>query len=607
MRRIVAVPTAAAIALALVAGGCSSPPPPGVSPVVVPALWAVTKAGTSGIERASVTVDLHAAGGEQTPGFSIDLATEEAQGAGPQWTAASAAAAATAMLWSGVDPSTVSISFTVTGQIDGPSAGGILTVGTLAALRGETLDPDVTMTGMISPDGSIGIVGGVPLKIRAAAAAGLKTVLVPAVLTDKSDELVEEGRQLGVEVIGVRTVDAAYAHFTGRTLDAMPATMPSLTPAVETATKAITDSMIAQLDEVIAALPAGKRSAFAEDRHAADFARYSEDHALSYGIAASAYRRALQVKTRADVIAAMTTMSRTEIVTQIDDFATEVRADLATAILEAVDKRDLGIGQQMSLISALGWLFRAYANTLAVRESLSDDMSEDEVLAAARVIIDQRAAVNAYWPGARAIVDAMPNAPVFDADDGVRFLAGYSRFLRRAAQANTDYLDDVYHDRAVLGLERRAAQIMLDEAEVDPANPLQLPDEVADAAAALSAYVLTGAVIAAEQDALHLGGHQEDSAMWARDPVALTAAVETASGVASMFIANAAKRDVVLDLPIWSTKWTMAVTELTAGTDLFAPAATLALEELWYAAIGGGMLDAATQLQAAKPSATATR
>ena len=53
--------------------------------------------------------------------------------------------------------------------IGGPSAGGTMTVGIIAALEGWSVRKDVMMTGMINPDGTIGPVGGILEKASAAA------------------------------------------------------------------------------------------------------------------------------------------------------------------------------------------------------------------------------------------------------------------------------------------------------------------------------------------------------------------------------------------------------------------------------------------------------
>jgi len=66
-----------------------------------------------------------------------------------------------------------------TSIIGGPSAGGTMTVGIIAALMGWKINPNVMMTGMINPDGSIGPVGGILEKAAAAHEAGVKLFLIP--------------------------------------------------------------------------------------------------------------------------------------------------------------------------------------------------------------------------------------------------------------------------------------------------------------------------------------------------------------------------------------------------------------------------------------------
>ena len=63
--------------------------------------------------------------------------------------------------------------------VDGPSAGGVLTILMIARILGIETRKDVCMTGTILPDGSIGPVGGVLEKAKAAAARGIKIFLVP--------------------------------------------------------------------------------------------------------------------------------------------------------------------------------------------------------------------------------------------------------------------------------------------------------------------------------------------------------------------------------------------------------------------------------------------
>jgi len=63
--------------------------------------------------------------------------------------------------------------------IEGPSAGASLTVATIAALEGKSLNQSVMMTGTINSDGTIGAVGGIAEKAKAAKDVGAVLFLVP--------------------------------------------------------------------------------------------------------------------------------------------------------------------------------------------------------------------------------------------------------------------------------------------------------------------------------------------------------------------------------------------------------------------------------------------
>jgi uncharacterized protein len=114
-------------------------------------------------------------------------------------------------------------------EIGGPSASGYVTVGMWALITNHTLNPDVAMTGMILPDGSIGPVGGLPAKIKAAAQEGYEIVLIPygqQIYQTSSGQvinLIDYGKKLGVDVIPIMSVRQAIYYFTGANL-----TIPSL-------------------------------------------------------------------------------------------------------------------------------------------------------------------------------------------------------------------------------------------------------------------------------------------------------------------------------------------------------------------------------------------
>lgn len=67
----------------------------------------------------------------------------------------------------------------VISTVDGASAGALMTIITHAAATGEPLWENRTLTGTINPDGSIGAVGGVIEKARAAKEAGKDLLLLP--------------------------------------------------------------------------------------------------------------------------------------------------------------------------------------------------------------------------------------------------------------------------------------------------------------------------------------------------------------------------------------------------------------------------------------------
>jgi uncharacterized protein len=63
--------------------------------------------------------------------------------------------------------------------VGGPSAGAALTIATIAALQNKKIKSDILMTGTINPDGTIGEVGGILEKAKAAKELGVTMFLVP--------------------------------------------------------------------------------------------------------------------------------------------------------------------------------------------------------------------------------------------------------------------------------------------------------------------------------------------------------------------------------------------------------------------------------------------
>ena len=117
-------------------------------------------------------------------------------------------------------------------EIGGPSASGYITAAMYALLTNRSLFGNVTMTGMIMPDGTIGPVGGIPDKVEAAAQLGFKEVLIPygqQIYQSSSGALVNVtalGDKLGIKVIPVATIYQAIYYLTGVNIT-YSATIPS--------------------------------------------------------------------------------------------------------------------------------------------------------------------------------------------------------------------------------------------------------------------------------------------------------------------------------------------------------------------------------------------
>ncbi|MFD5318003.1 S16 family serine protease [Streptomyces sp. NPDC127098] len=120
------------------------------------------------------------------------------------------AAVSAALGYLGLDGSEVSVELNLP-RIGGPSAGLLFSLGIVDVLRGDGRGGDLTGgrviagTGTIEADGTVGPVGGVPLKTRAAARDGADVFLVPRdECSDAQADLPE-----GLRLIPVTTLSGA--------------------------------------------------------------------------------------------------------------------------------------------------------------------------------------------------------------------------------------------------------------------------------------------------------------------------------------------------------------------------------------------------------------
>lgn len=163
---------------------------------------------------------------EKTGGksFRVGFSEDEVAGTGDQWRAAGWNAAVVATLLTGAPLTGREVRFDVNGRIDGPSAGALMTLGLLSLIRGDKLKTDVTMTGTINPDGTVGPVGGIPYKVDGVRKAHKKRMLIPLGQRNSADvdgnlvDVVALGHRKGIKVTEVADVYAVYKAFTGKSL-----------------------------------------------------------------------------------------------------------------------------------------------------------------------------------------------------------------------------------------------------------------------------------------------------------------------------------------------------------------------------------------------------
>lgn len=138
----------------------------------------------------------------------------------------------------GIDTSNIDLIYTVESNasvVEGPSAGAALTIATIAAVENKTINKNVTITGTINLDGTIGPVGGVLEKAKAAKSHGFKLFLVPLgqgisvyyephvtcekygmvefCTTEYKPKKVDIGNETGIKVVEIGSVEEALKYF----------------------------------------------------------------------------------------------------------------------------------------------------------------------------------------------------------------------------------------------------------------------------------------------------------------------------------------------------------------------------------------------------------
>jgi hypothetical protein len=178
----------------------------------------------------------------------VGIYEEVAGSLGPQWRAGVWLASFVSATVINKDLTDFKFTAEAGGHVDGASASGLMTAGYLASMIGAKVDPAVTMTGIINPDGTIGPVGGIPQKFVGSIEKGKKKLGYPIGMRHAEDansgqrvDLVALAKEHGAEAVEVADVYAAVELLTGKKL-------PRPVPVAETQ-MALEDEVVKALDE----------------------------------------------------------------------------------------------------------------------------------------------------------------------------------------------------------------------------------------------------------------------------------------------------------------------------------------------------------------------
>jgi hypothetical protein len=165
----------------------------------------------------SETIEMEYARRPDGSPFRLAISEQNPGSSGPSLQSSFWQAAVVAALHESDDLSGVRVTFSVPSDIDGPSAGGVISLALLSAINQKELPDDFAFTGSILPDGTIGHIGGIAEKLRAAKDRGASRMLIPAGMRLAEDmttgELVDLHSLAGkynITLIPVRNLKAAY-------------------------------------------------------------------------------------------------------------------------------------------------------------------------------------------------------------------------------------------------------------------------------------------------------------------------------------------------------------------------------------------------------------
>jgi hypothetical protein len=438
--------------------------------VTVQALWYGTS--SEGQVVGGVTpVAITAVADDPDSPLAVDLRGLQAKGAGPMWTAATSVAAVQAVLESGVDPRIGQLQYSLTEEIDGPSAGALMTVGSLAAIAGESISDSITMTGTVLPDGSVGAVAGIPAKIRAAAKAGFAQVLIPIgseVSVDPSTKIavdtIEQGKSLGVQVTPVGSVPEAYAILTGKPLEKPEAASAPIDAQILQLLTARSEALIvsAQAQEAsLKALLGGAASSEAAQAGsqsvetliiAAQDALSQNDPVLAFAAASEASLSARR-QTVSATLQAASARPLAELTAQVAQEAEESRVLINAEVRRTAEFPVTKIAQLAALGPTLAWGDFALSSINIVKDRLKAVTTFAELVDIAQFLEVAQFEAEIYMTADAESLQYLGVRPMSDTKATVDLLDAYVDLLNYAARSNRIYAES-------LGLETSSSRYL---------------------------------------------------------------------------------------------------------------------------------------------------
>jgi len=287
-------------------------------------------------------------------------------GAGNQWRASVWMASFLAASTLGRQLNDYEFGVSAGGLIDGPSAGGLTTAAMMAAMTGLPVNPDVTMTGTVNPDGSIGPVGGIPQKIAGAAAKGKKVFGYPVgqrydldVATKTLVDLHGVASDNGVVAREVKDIYEAYELMTGKALPRptpVDAAQMEISPKHFQRLQATASAWLARAESNIALLKQQRSPYAGASRALLQEAEASYERAKRYqtqGMVSVAYEKAVEAAAYTEVAQRCTKLITQLVSLDVDGVMLELSALLSVEAEHAAFLARLATEEPKSVAATL--------------------------------------------------------------------------------------------------------------------------------------------------------------------------------------------------------------------------------------------------------------